>query len=74
MVYERYWADNVNDMDRQRRKQAEFLVHQFCDWQLITEIAVVSDRMKNKVETILSKFPKEARRPVRVKPEWYYYS
>ena len=73
MVYQRYWADNVDDMDRQRRKQAEFLVHKLCDWRLITEIAVVSDQMKKKVETILSKYPKKASRPVRVKPEWYYY-
>ncbi len=25
MVYQRYWHDTVDDMDRQRRKQAEFL-------------------------------------------------
>jgi len=27
MVNERYWTDNINDMDRQRKKQAEFLEH-----------------------------------------------
>ena len=27
MVYQRYWRDTSDDMDRQRRKQAEFLVH-----------------------------------------------
>jgi hypothetical protein len=32
MVNQRYWLDNINDMDRQRRKQAEFLVHRFCPW------------------------------------------
>ena len=35
MVSQRYWADNIDDMDRQRRKQAEFLVHRFCDWKLV---------------------------------------
>ena len=31
MVYQRYWTDDVTgDNDRQRRKQAEFLVHQGC--------------------------------------------
>ena len=25
MVYQRYWKDKVDDVDRQRRKQAEFL-------------------------------------------------
>ncbi|GAF98949.1 unnamed protein product, partial [marine sediment metagenome] len=39
MVYQRYWSDNVDDMDRQRRKQAEFLVHRFCNWSLIRGIA-----------------------------------
>jgi len=38
MVHERYWADTVEDMDRQRRKQAEFLVHRRCDWSLVDEI------------------------------------
>jgi len=32
MVYQRYWAaDYENDMDRQRRKQAEFLIYRQCD-------------------------------------------
>lgn len=33
-----YWADTPEDGDRKRRRQAEFLVHQFCPWRLITEI------------------------------------
>jgi hypothetical protein len=42
MVHQRYWSDNLNDMDRQRRKQAEFLVHRFCDWSLIRQIRVLN--------------------------------
>lgn len=72
MVYERYWSDTVDSPDRQRRKQAEFLVHQCCDWSLIQEIATVDDRMKKKVEAITSNFPSEMRCPVCVRPEWYY--
>jgi len=34
-VYATIWKDTVDDMDRQRRKQAEFLVHQQCAWDLI---------------------------------------
>ncbi len=30
MVYQRYWSDKGNDLDRQRRKQAEFLIHRYC--------------------------------------------
>lgn len=73
MVYERYWTDKLNDFDRQRRKQAEFLVYKFCDWSLIQEIAVYEISMKRRVEDILSGFPQEVQRSVRVQRDWYYY-
>lgn len=73
MVYQRYWADNLDDMDRQRRKQAEFLVHRFCDWSLIQEIGVIDQAVKQQVETILAAYPAGQRRPVAVHAEWYYY-
>jgi hypothetical protein len=72
MVYQRYWADNINDMDRQRKKQAEFLVHRCCDWSLIQEIGVINTRMKTKVEGILSGFDAGLHRPVVVHNGWYY--
>lgn len=71
-VYAKIWRDTVDDMDRQRRKQAEFLVHRQCDWSLIHEIGVLNDRMKTRVEGILAGFPREMIRPVNVRPEWYY--
>lgn len=73
MVYQRYWSDKVNDMDRQRRKQAEFLVHRFCDWALISEIAVIDATMKARVETVLSGFANSLRRPVAIRRDWYYH-
>jgi len=73
MVYQRYWTDNVNDMDRQRRKQAEFLVHEFCDWKLISEIGVINDIMQQKVQGILNRFPAIMRHPVTIHRDWYYY-
>jgi hypothetical protein len=51
-IYANIWKDTVDDMDRQRRKQAEFLVHRQCDWGLIEKIAVINDRMKARVEEI----------------------
>lgn len=66
------WRDTVEDMDRQRRKQAEFLVHRQCDWGLIREIGVWNDRMKAKVEQILTRFPGFKKLPVNVHREWYY--
>ena len=59
-------------MDRQRRKQAEFLVYQRCDWQLIHEIAVVNEDMKSKVEQILAADPSAGTPPVNVRRQWYY--
>jgi hypothetical protein len=72
MVYQRYWSDNVNDMDRQRRKQAEFLVHQLCPWSLIREIAVANARMRDRVEAIQTMFPVPQRKMVKIEPSWYY--
>lgn len=71
-VNSRYWADTVDDPDRQRRKQAEFLVHRTCPWALIQEIAVLNDNMKMRVEEILAAFPPPVRRPVRIRPSLYY--
>ena len=73
MINERYWADNPNDNDRQRRKQAEFLVHESCPWELIQSIGVINDSMKKKVEKILSDFDEALRKPVVIKRDWYYY-
>jgi len=73
IVNERYWSDTVNhDMDRQRRKQAEFLVYRFCDWSLIHKIAVISDRMRASVMEILAGFPHQREPEVVVERGWYY--
>jgi len=71
-AYATIWRDTVDDMDRQRRKQAEFLIHRRCDWSLIHEIGVVNERMKTQVERILVGFPAALHRPVNVRPQWYY--
>lgn len=71
-IYATAWNDTVDDMDRQRRKQAEFLVHRKCDWRLIENIAVINTGMKSAVERILGSFPLSLRPVVIIKPEWYY--
>jgi len=73
MVYQRYWSDNVDDMDRQRRKQAEFLVHRFCDWLLIHGIAVIDSDMRERVEEIFSSYAPEMARGVEIRRDWYYH-
>jgi len=71
-VYATIWRDTVEDPDRQRRKQAEFLIYQRCDWSLIQEIGVLNERMKTKVAGMLQGLPQSLGRSVRVRPEWYY--
>ncbi|MEE8431095.1 MAG: DUF4433 domain-containing protein [Candidatus Desulfatibia sp.] len=72
IVNQRYWADSIDDGDRQRRKQAEFLVHKFCNWEIIKEIGVINARVKSKVEEIIGGFPDDLNRTVRIQPTWYY--
>jgi hypothetical protein len=72
MVYQRYWRDEDADMDRQRRKQAEFLVHRFVDWSLITEVVVISEAMRQRVQTVMAGFLPGLRRPVTARRDWYY--
>ena len=71
-VYTRRWNDDAEHMDRQRRKQAEFLVYQTCAWRLISEIAVLDAATKLEVEAILQRYPHAHQPPVNVHREWYY--
>jgi len=70
-VYARLWRDTPDDMDRQRRKQAEFLVYRSMPWKLVVEVGVFSDAARQRAEAILSSHG-QGSLPVRVKPEWYY--
>jgi hypothetical protein len=66
----RYWADTVQDPDRARRRQAEFLVHRVFPWSLITGIGVVNSRMKKQVEQILQGVTYHP--GVAIRKDWYY--
>lgn len=66
----RYWADTATDNDRSRRRQAEFLIHEFCPWTLITEIGVMTAQMRQQVEEILSQA--DHKPLVTVRRGWYY--
>lgn len=72
IVKERYWSNTDDDNDRQRRKQAEFLVWQKLDWSLICEIGVIDSLMKKTVDDILDRFPKSKCPKVSIHREWYY--
>jgi len=72
MVYQQYWADSPQDMDRQRRKQAEFLIHQFCPWDWIQEIGVLNEAARAQVAVTVGTFGAGLSRPVLIRPGWYY--
>ena len=73
VVNQRYWTDNINDMDRQRKKQAEFLVHQCCPWSVIQDIVVIDSVMQGRVQAIQAVFPADQKRVVRIDRSWYYW-
>jgi hypothetical protein len=72
IVGERYWLDLPDDNDRQRRKQAEFLVWRSLDWPLIEGIGVLNQQVKARVEAILDRHRDRSRPNVQVKGAWYY--
>jgi len=70
VVHAKQWADTREDPDRKRRKQAEFLVHEFFPLDLVEEIAVMDDTMRTQVEQIVAPIGRALR--VSTRREWYY--
>lgn len=66
----KYWFDTPEDPNRKFRRQAEFLIHQFCPWELITEIGVINQTIKSEVNQLLQIFNKE--KVVNIQRRWYY--
>ncbi|GIF77340.1 type II toxin-antitoxin system toxin DNA ADP-ribosyl transferase DarT [Asanoa siamensis] len=69
MMAER-WSNAQDDMDRQRRRQAEFLVHDALPTQLIRWIATYSDQHRSQAGRLISGHPLAER--IIVRPKWYY--
>ncbi len=70
IMSETYWHDTDEDGDRKRRRQAEFLVHQFFPLTLMTEIGVINQAMGRRVEQALGS---AGHLPaVTVRRDWYY--
>ncbi|NOQ36518.1 MAG: DUF4433 domain-containing protein [Methylococcaceae bacterium] len=67
VVNAHYW----NDFDDGRRlRQAEFLVHQFVEWQLIETIGVYSQQIKDE---IMQKIQGLSHKPdVQIKSSWFF--
>ena len=66
----RWWNDTVDDPDRKRRRQAEFLVHRLCPWPLVHEIGVINPQV---YDLVIEKLADTKSRPtIAVRPDWYY--
>jgi len=65
----RYWNDTNEDPDRKRRRQAEFLVHQFFPWRLVSYIGVYDQSTRKKMIEILGNEGPD----VGIEKGWYYW-
>ena len=64
------WGKTLDDPDRMRRKQAEFLVHRFFPWYLIEAIGVHDEEIARRVQEIVIK---SSHQPlINIEPKWYY--
>lgn len=68
LMQARYWNDTDDDPDRKRRRQAEFLVHSFFPWELVSYIGVHDRSVAEKVGQII----KGDRPKVGIEQGWYY--
>ncbi len=71
-VYAKMWRRTEDEPDRQRRKQAEFLVHESCPWELVHAIGVIDEVRKKQVEELLAQYSPTHRPVVEVHRDWYY--
>lgn len=72
----RFWFDRDDDPDRQRRKQAELLVHEGVPWEALVGIATLDSDSAERVQKTLQDLAAAGLEPaqpyVKPKPEWYY--
>jgi hypothetical protein len=64
------WKNTLEDNDRKRRKQAEFLVYQSVPLSWVEELCVFGNAQKTVVESLLQN--KSISLPVSIKRNWYY--
>ncbi|TVR04734.1 MAG: DUF4433 domain-containing protein [Deltaproteobacteria bacterium] len=66
------WNNTSDDPDRQRRKQAEFLVHRALPWSLVRGVVVLNALVENRVRGLYSSVGCVHQPEVVVRPHWYY--
>ncbi len=67
-----YWNDTQDESDRKRKRQAEFLIHTFFPWELVTKIGVRLLKTQTQVQDIIEQKSKDHRPIIEIKREWYY--
>ena len=70
LMNSRYWFDTDDDLDRKRRRQAEFLIHRRFPVRLIHRIGVIDQHRKTETEALLAEFGPAI--TVAAEPGWYY--
>ncbi len=73
MVLEQYWRPTEDDYDRQRRKQAEFLIRDHVPVICIEQIVVKDNPRKKLIKNIMEKFNLSINVQVDTKSRLYYY-
>lgn len=64
------WFDTIEQPDRKRKKQAEFLVYKNLPVRYIEEIGVRTAAIRGEIAAMLAFQP--ALPPINLRPEWYY--
>ncbi len=64
------WGNTTSDIDRKRRKQAEFLVKESFPWEWVENVVVIDSKVKSVVKSILNMA--EYKPPVSVNRSFYY--
>lgn len=62
----------LNDPDITRRKQAEFLVHEFFPLSEVVDFAVMTEAMRERVSKLLSEADSPVETHIKILPKWYY--
>lgn len=70
IMMSKYWNDTLDQPDRKRQRQAEFLIHESFPFILIDELAVKTERAKYAAEKILMEFGTKIE--VNIRHQWYF--
>ena len=70
LMTERYWFDTNDDNDRKRRRQAEFLVHDFLPLGMVERVGVLSKKWQSQVSDLLA--DEDYVPDIVVERGWYY--